>query len=136
MGRAKQKDPQRLSDPWRREAKEKLEKQQRLHVVELLEQEVQELQAKANRTVEENNRLRKLSLEWQFQKRLQEIQRRGDDEEEDEEGDEDLNMMLTMQQLEERTQVSHHTGVGVEISLKIPKNVAESHSGKCRISLY
>ena len=118
MGGAKQKEPQRLSDPWRREAKEKLEKQQRLHVVELLEQEVQELQAKANRTVEENNRLRKLSLEWQFQKRLKEIQRRGDEEDEDEEGDEDLNMMLTMQQLDERTQVSHQTGVEVEISLR------------------
>lgn len=102
--RQKPKDPQQLSDPWRREAQEKLEKQQMLHAVELLEQEVQELQAKAKRTAEENDRLRKLSLEWQFQKRLQEVQRRGD--EEDEEGDEDLDMMLTIQQLEKRTQVS------------------------------
>lgn len=84
-----------------------LEKQQKLHVVELLEQEVQELQAKAKRTAEENNRLRKLSLEWQFQKRLQEIQQRGEDEEEDE----DLDMMVTIQQLEMRTQVKPDTGV-------------------------
>lgn len=105
----KQKDPQQLSDPWRREAQEKLEKQQRLHAVELLGEEVQELQAKAKRTGEENDRLRKLSLEWQFQKRLQEIQKRGDDE--DEEGDEDLDMMLTIQQLEKRTQVRRNTGV-------------------------
>ncbi len=108
-GPTKQKDPQELSDPWRREAQERLEKQQRLHVVELLEQEVQELQAKAKRTAEETDRLRKLSLEWQFQKRLREIQQRGEDE--DEEEDEDLDMMVTIQQLEDRTQVSSHTGV-------------------------
>ncbi|XP_008304631.1 afadin [Stegastes partitus] len=101
-GPVKQKDPRELPDPWRREAQEKLEKQQRLQVVELLEQEVQELQAKAERTAEESDRLRKLSLEWQFQKRLQEVQQRGEDEEEE---DEDLNMMVTLQQLEKRAQI-------------------------------
>ncbi|XP_051813953.1 afadin-like isoform X2 [Acanthochromis polyacanthus] len=101
-GPAKQKDPQEMSGPWRREAQEKLEKQQRLQVVELLQQEVQELQAKAKRSSEENDRLRKLNLEWQFQKRLQEVQQRGEDE--DEEEDEDLDMMVTLQQLEERVQ--------------------------------
>lgn len=100
-GPTKPRDPQELCDPWRREAQEKLEEQQRLHVVQLLEQEVQELQGKARRTAEENDRLRRLSLEWQFQKRLQEIQQRGEDEEEDE----DLDMMVTIQQLEKRTQV-------------------------------
>lgn len=90
-GPRKQKGP----DPWRREAQEKLEKQQRLEAVEFLQQEVQELQAKAKRTAEENERLRRLSLEWQFQKRLQEIQQGGDDEEEDE----DLDMMVMIQQL-------------------------------------
>lgn len=101
----KQKEPQELCDPWKREAQEKLKKQQRLHVVELLQQEVKELQAKAKRSVEENERLCKLSLEWQFQKRLQEIQQRGEDEEEDE--DEDLDMMMIVQQLDIRTQVKH-----------------------------
>lgn len=72
-------------------------------MVALLEQEVQELQAKAKRSVEENDRLRKLSLEWQFQQRLEEIQRRGYDE--DEEGDEDLDMMLAIHQLGDRTPV-------------------------------
>lgn len=91
----KPRDPRELCDPWRREAQEKLEEQQRLHVVQLLEQEVQELQGKARRTAEENDRLRRLTLEWQFQKRLQEIQQRGEDEEEDE----DLDMMVTIQQL-------------------------------------
>lgn len=108
QGPTKQKDPQELSGPWRREAQEKLEKQHRLQAVELLEQEVQELQAKAKRTAEESDRLRRLSLEWQFQKRLQEVQQRGEDK--DEEEDEDLDMMLTIQQLERRTQVRRHTG--------------------------
>ncbi|XP_068577714.1 afadin [Cebidichthys violaceus] len=108
-GPAKPKDPQERSDPWRREAQETLEKQQRLRAVELLEREVQELQGKARRTVEESYRLRRLSLEWQFQKRLQEVQQRGEDEE-DEEEDEDLDMMVTIQQLENRAQVKTHAG--------------------------
>lgn len=102
-GPTKQKEPHQLSDPWRREAQEKLEKQQGLHVVELLEQEVQELQVKAKCTAEESDRLQMLSLEWQFQKRLQEIQKRGNNK--DEEGDEALDMMLTIQQLEKKTMV-------------------------------
>lgn len=101
----KQNKTQELSDPWRREAQEKLEKQQGLHVVELLQQEVKKLQAKAKRSAEENDRVRKLNLEWQFQKRLQEIQQKGEDEEEDE--DEDLDMMVMIQQLETRAQVKH-----------------------------
>nr|XP_020478520.1 afadin-like [Monopterus albus] len=99
-GPRKQKDPQELPDPWRRGAQEK---QQRLREMELLEQEVQELPAKAKHSSEENDRLRKLHLEWQFQKRLHEIQRSGEDEEEDE----DFNMMVMIQQLETRAQVKH-----------------------------
>lgn len=106
----KQKEPHELRDPWRREVQEKLEKQQRLHVVELLQQGVKELQAKAKRSAEENDRLRKLNLEWQFQKRLQEIQQRGEDEEEDE----DLDMMAMIQQLETRAQVKHMSQVSVK----------------------
>ncbi|XP_068436318.1 afadin [Clinocottus analis] len=107
---AKPKDPQERSDPWRREAQEQLEKQQRLRVVELLEQEVLELQGKARRSAEENGRLRRISLEWQFQKRLQEVQRRGEDEEGDEEEEEDLDMMVTIQQMERRAQGKPHEG--------------------------
>ncbi|XP_056152285.1 afadin-like [Lampris incognitus] len=94
-----------LMDPWRRDAREKLEKQQRLQEVELLEQEVQELQAKVSRTAEENDRLRKLRLEWQFQKRLQEIQQKGGDDEDDDD-DDDMDMMITIQQLDQRAQVN------------------------------
>uniref|UniRef100_UPI0037E9C8F6 afadin n=1 Tax=Semicossyphus pulcher TaxID=241346 RepID=UPI0037E9C8F6 len=111
----KQRDPQELSDPWRREAQEKLEKQQRLQAVELLEQEVQELQGKAKLTAEENDRLRKLSLECQFQKRLQEIQQRAEEEEEE---DEDLDMMMTIQQLERRTQNRRSSAGNINPELK------------------
>ncbi|KAG2468292.1 AFAD protein, partial [Polypterus senegalus] len=85
-------------DPWKRDAREKLEKQQQLHIVDMLNKEIQELQAKPERTAEENDRLRKLMLEWQFQKRLQESkQNEEDDEEED---DEDVDTLLIMQRLE------------------------------------
>ncbi|KAJ7990781.1 hypothetical protein DPEC_G00290480 [Dallia pectoralis] len=68
-------------DPWKREAREKQQKQQRLQVVGLLEGEVCDLQSKTQLTPEETDRLRKLNLEWQFQKRLQEFRQNGDDDE-------------------------------------------------------
>ncbi|XP_078798605.1 afadin isoform X26 [Oryzias latipes] len=85
-------------DPWKRDAREKAEKQQQLHIVDLLDKEIQELQAKPERTAEESDRLRKLMLEWQFQKRLQESKQSEEDEEE--EDDEDVDTMLIMQRLE------------------------------------
>ncbi|XP_058471589.1 afadin [Solea solea] len=103
-----QEDPLEPCDPWKRETQEKLEKQRRLQAVELLEREVEELQAKVKRSVEENERLRKLSLEWQFQKRLREIQQRGEDEDEDE--DESLGMMVMIQQLGTRAQSKENSG--------------------------
>ncbi|KAG9347510.1 hypothetical protein JZ751_005078 [Albula glossodonta] len=85
-------------DPWKRDAREKLEKQQQMHIVDLLDREIQELQAKPERTAEENDRLRKLMLEWQFQKRLQESKQSEEDEEE--EDDEDVDTVMIMQRLE------------------------------------
>ncbi|XP_045067226.1 afadin isoform X17 [Coregonus clupeaformis] len=85
-------------DPWKRDAREKLEKQQQLHIVDLLDREIQDLQAKPERTAEESDRLRKLMLEWQFQKRLQESKQ--SDEEDDEDDDEDMDTMMIMQRLE------------------------------------
>ncbi|XP_012994032.2 afadin isoform X6 [Esox lucius] len=85
-------------DPWKRDAREKLEKQQQLHIVDLLDKEIQDLQAKPERTAEESDRLRKLMLEWQFQKRLQESKQ--SDEEDEEDDDEDVDTMLIMQRLE------------------------------------
>ncbi|XP_063773698.1 afadin isoform X16 [Pseudophryne corroboree] len=86
-------------DPWKRDAKEKLEKQQQMHIVDMLNKEINDLQNKADRTAEENDRLRKLMLEWQFQKRLQESKQKDEDEDEDEE-DDDMDTMLIMQRLE------------------------------------
>ncbi|XP_055740829.1 afadin-like isoform X8 [Salvelinus fontinalis] len=85
-------------DPWKRDAREKLEKQQQLHIVDLLDREIQDLQAKPERTAEESDRLRKLMLEWQFQKRLQESKQ--SDEEDEEDDDEDVDTMMIMQRLE------------------------------------
>ncbi|XP_061750135.1 afadin-like [Nerophis ophidion] len=56
-----------------------------------------ELRDKAGRGAEDGERLRRLSLEWRFQKRLQEG---GQDEGEDE----DLDMMVTIQELDSRVQ--------------------------------
>ncbi|XP_038865070.1 afadin-like, partial [Salvelinus namaycush] len=74
-------------DPWKRDAREKQQKQQRLQVVDLLEQEIQDLQANAQLTPEETDRLRRLNLEWQFQQRLQEFQQNGNNDDDDEEED-------------------------------------------------
>ncbi|XP_034153326.1 afadin-like [Esox lucius] len=68
-------------DPWKRDALEKQQKQLRLQVVGLLEREVCDLQSNTQLTPEDTERLRKLNLEWQFQKRLQEFQENGDDDE-------------------------------------------------------
>lgn len=76
--------------------------------MDLLDKEIQELQSKPERTAEENDRLRKLMLEWQFQKRLQESKQNEEDEEE--EDDEDVDTTLIMQRLEaeKRARVSKH----------------------------
>ncbi|XP_061700364.1 afadin [Syngnathoides biaculeatus] len=87
--------PVEPKDP--REPNKKLD----LNELELLEREVRALQAKADRSAQETQRLANLSLEWQFQKRLREIQRRGEDEDQD---DEDLDMMVTIKELERRAQ--------------------------------
>ncbi|XP_073407938.1 afadin isoform X17 [Dendrobates tinctorius] len=87
-------------DPWKRDAKEKLEKQQQMHIVDMLSKEISELQNKSERSAEENDRLRKLMLEWQFQKRLQESKQKDEDDDEDEEDDDDMDTILIMQRLE------------------------------------
>ncbi|XP_067099467.1 afadin-like [Osmerus mordax] len=90
-------------DPWKRAAREALEKQQRLQVVALLERELRELQAKDQHTPEEKDRLRRVGLEWQFQKRLQEFQQNGEDDEEEE--DKDVRMIMQQLEVEDKTQL-------------------------------
>lgn len=108
-----------MTDLWTREAQAKLQKQRGLHAVELLEHKVQ---ANAKCTMMENDRLQKLSMEWQFQKRLQENPKRGHDE--DEEDDVNLERMLMIQQLEKRTQVST---VNKKYHFKILQNISDRH---------
>uniref|UniRef100_A0A667G4B3 Afadin n=1 Tax=Lynx canadensis TaxID=61383 RepID=A0A667G4B3_LYNCA len=86
-------------DPWKRDAREKLEKQQQMHIVDMLSREIRELQSKPERSAEDSDRLRKLMLEWQFQKRLQESKQKDEDDDE-EEDDDDVDTMLVMQRLE------------------------------------
>ncbi|XP_069091028.1 afadin isoform X10 [Pleurodeles waltl] len=92
-------------DPWKRDAKEKLEKQQQMHIVDMLSKEIHDLQSKLDRTAEENDRLRKLMLEWQFQKRLQESKQKDEDDDDDDEEDDDVDTMLIMQRLEAERRV-------------------------------
>ncbi|XP_078504966.1 afadin isoform X3 [Lissotriton helveticus] len=92
-------------DPWKRDAREKLEKQQQMHIVDMLSKEIHDLQSKLDRTAEENDRLRKLMLEWQFQKRLQESKQKDEDDDDDDEEDDDVDTMLIMQRLESERRV-------------------------------
>lgn len=79
-------------DPWRRDERDRLQKQFRHQAVDQLEQEVLHLQGKVQRTLEESERLRRLSLEWQFQRRLQEFQQSESDEDGDGDGDGDVDI--------------------------------------------
>lgn len=120
-------------DPWKRDAREKLEKQQQLHIVDLLSREIQELQGKAERSAEESDRLRKLLLEWQFQKRLQESKQKDEDDEEEE--DDDVDTVLLMQRLEaeRRARVTGRAGgwagALLELCLRGPGRAAPAVRG-------
>ncbi|XP_044098275.1 afadin isoform X10 [Neovison vison] len=96
-------------DPWKRDAREKLEKQQQMHIVDMLSREIQELQSRPERSAEESDRLRKLMLEWQFQKRLQESKQK--DEEDEDEEDDDVDTMLIMQRLEAERRARQQTAL-------------------------
>lgn len=100
------KKEQEVCRPWRRATHEEMEKQVKLLEVETLEKEVQELQAKMKHSEEENNRLHKLSLEWRFQKKLQEVQQTREDEDKDG----DLEMMVMIQQMDTKAQVRQARG--------------------------
>ncbi|KAJ3613120.1 hypothetical protein NHX12_019372, partial [Muraenolepis orangiensis] len=90
---------ERLSpDPWRREAHKEHWRRREL---ELLEREVKELGAKACRSPGESQRLRGLTLEWHFQRRLQE------EEEEEEEEEEDTHLTEN-RLLRDKNQVKEH----------------------------
>lgn len=66
-----------VGESWKRDAQDEQQ------TADLLQQEVQQLQAKVQLSIEESERLRRLSLELQFQKRLEEFQQNGDEDEDD-----------------------------------------------------
>ncbi|KAK5917240.1 hypothetical protein CgunFtcFv8_012145 [Champsocephalus gunnari] len=100
-----------FQDPpaWKREAQEK-------HAS--MQQEVQDLQGKERRMAEESARLTRLSVEAQFQKRLQE-------REEEEEEEEEEEMMLTLQQLERRAQSKQLSAVTAELKESAGSRLAQ-----------
>ncbi|XP_073407926.1 afadin isoform X5 [Dendrobates tinctorius] len=114
-------------DPWKRDAKEKLEKQQQMHIVDMLSKEISELQNKSERSAEENDRLRKLMLEWQFQKRLQESKQKDEDDDEDEEDDDDMDTILIMQRLEAERKARDEENRRQQQLEEIRKREAEEH---------
>ncbi|XP_059375835.1 afadin isoform X2 [Carassius carassius] len=63
-----------VGDSWKRDAQDKQQ------TADLLQQEVQQLQTKVQHSIEESERLRRLSLELQFQKRLEEFQQNGEED--------------------------------------------------------
>ncbi len=73
-----QKGPDKISvgDSWKRDAQDKQQ------TADLLQQEVKQLQAKVQHSTEESERLRRLSLELQFQRRLEEFQQNEDEDDE------------------------------------------------------
>ncbi|XP_075909373.1 afadin isoform X2 [Petromyzon marinus] len=79
--------PQLSPSPWARDARERQEKQRQQQQLEMLEREIAALQSRPQHQLlpEESDRLRKLLLEREFQRRVQEVslRRRGDDDDDD-----------------------------------------------------
>lgn len=74
-----------ILSPWQREEKEKQQKEQEEGLNRIREMEIAELESKPHRTQQEEERLRKLKLDAEFNRRLQEVQNK--DEEEDSDDD-------------------------------------------------
>uniref|UniRef100_A0A8C4QSF1 Afadin, adherens junction formation factor a n=1 Tax=Eptatretus burgeri TaxID=7764 RepID=A0A8C4QSF1_EPTBU len=89
--------------PWKRDEKEKREKLQQQELLGMLEREIWELQSKTERSAEEGDRLRKLLLEREFQRRLQETRSRVDDDDDyDDEEDDDGDRARQQREAEDR----------------------------------
>ncbi|KAL4233546.1 Mllt4p [Mactra antiquata] len=98
--------PQQIKDqrdsilsPWQREEREKQQKQQEEGINRIREMEISDLESRPHRTPQEEERLRKLRLDAEFQRRLQEVQNK--DDEEDSDDDRFLSGRVTVQGLQE-----------------------------------
>nr|XP_034331183.1 afadin isoform X6 [Crassostrea gigas] len=81
-----QKDGGPLASPWDREEQEKLNKAREEQMSHLREQEIHDLESRPYLSPQEQDRLKKLRLEQEFQRRVQECSNR-DDEDEDSDND-------------------------------------------------
>ena len=72
-----------IVSPWDREAKEKQQKQHTNDLNRLREMEINDLESRPQLTQQEEERLRKLRLEQEFQRRLQEVSSKDEDEDSD-----------------------------------------------------
>ena len=72
-----------IVSPWDREEKEKQKKQQEDNMVRLRDMEISELETRHHRSPAEEERLRKLLLDREFQRRLQEVSSQDDEDESD-----------------------------------------------------
>ncbi|XP_041354927.1 afadin-like [Gigantopelta aegis] len=78
------------ASPWDREEREKVEAQKEEELARLREAEIAELESKTYLNPQEQDRLRKLRLEHEFQKRVRETSDRDDDDDSDSEAAERL----------------------------------------------
>ncbi|XP_056016214.1 afadin-like isoform X4 [Ostrea edulis] len=76
-----QKDGGPLASPWDREEQEKLNKMREEEMSRLREMEINELESRSYLSPQEQDRLKKLRLEQEFQRRVQECASRDDDDE-------------------------------------------------------
>ena len=74
-----------ILSPWEREAKEKQHKQQTNDLNRFREMEIADLESRPQLTPQEEERLRKLRLDQEFQRRLQEVSSKDEDEDSDDE---------------------------------------------------
>lgn len=75
-----QKDGGPLASPWDREEQEKLNKMREEEMSRLREMEINELESRSYLSPQEQDRLKKLRLEQEFQRRVQECASRDDDD--------------------------------------------------------
>ncbi|XP_053396807.1 afadin-like isoform X3 [Mercenaria mercenaria] len=88
-----------ILSPWQREEKEKQQKEQEEGMNRIREMEIAELESRPHRTPQEEERLRKLRLDAEFNRRLQEVQNK--DEEEDSDDDRFVSTRVSVQGLQE-----------------------------------
>ncbi|XP_052808466.1 afadin-like isoform X2 [Mya arenaria] len=88
-----------IVSPWQREEREKQQKQQQNGMNRLREMEIADLEARPQRSHLEEERLRKLKLDQEFQRRLEEVQ--DNEEEEDSDDERIVNPRMSIHTLQE-----------------------------------